>query len=206
MEMSNKYVIPQHLFKRWQPESESWSMTPATYASCFIQEMEKRYGVRDRSWTFVGVEFHNAVPQVWYPGSYEDPPRKHIAISLSSETFTDRQRTVYQLAHECVHLLAPVVGGGAPVIEEGLATVFSEDMIEYWCDNNNKQAYTNDQKYRDAADRVRELLHLEPEAIKKLRAVQPDFYRMTPDTFATAALVQVPQPLIAELLKPFTTD
>lgn len=178
-------------------------MTPATYASRFIQEIENRYGMRDRSWTYVGVEFHNSAPQVWFPGSNEDPSRKHIAISLSSQTFSDRQRTVYQLAHECVHLLAPVVGGGAPVIEEGLATVFSEDMIEFWCANNNKQAYTNEQTYRDAAASVRELLHLQPEAIKMLRAIQPDFYRMTPDTFASATLIQVPQPLISELLRIF---
>jgi len=51
MEMSNKLGIPQHLFKRWQPQSESWSMTPASYSSRFIQEMEKRYGMRDRNWT-----------------------------------------------------------------------------------------------------------------------------------------------------------
>ena len=93
------------------------------------------------------MDFHDDVPQIWFPGSRENPPRGHVAISLNEDVFFDRQRTVYQLAHECVHLLAPVIGGGAPVIEEGLATVFSEDMIEYWCDNTNKQAYTDDQKY-----------------------------------------------------------
>ncbi|MGV4176987.1 hypothetical protein [Citrobacter freundii] len=133
--------------------------------------MEKRYGSRDRSWTYVGVEFHAGRPQVWFPGSNETPPRKHIAICLSAETFSDRQRTVYQLAHECVHLLAPVVGGGAPVIEEGLATAFSEDMIEYWCGNTSKQAYTSTQKYIDAAASVRQLLVLEPDAIRQLRRI-----------------------------------
>ncbi|PPC67092.1 hypothetical protein C1Y42_22380 [Pantoea sp. ICBG 985] len=203
MEMSNKYGIPQHLFKCWQPEDESWSMTPATYASRFIQKMEKRYGMRDRNWTYVGVDFHDEGPRIWFPGNRETPPRGHIAISLSVEAYSDRQEMVYQLAHECVHLLAPVVGDGAPVIEEGLATVFSEDMIEFWCNNTNKQAYTVVQKYREAASRVRDLLRLEPEAIKKLRAVQPDFYRMTNDTFERAALEKVPPSLIDELLSKF---
>ncbi|EIV8684344.1 hypothetical protein AB5T03_004255 [Escherichia coli] len=130
------------------------------------------------------------------------PPRKHIAISLSAETFSDRQRTVYQLAHECVHLLAPVVGGGAPVIEEGLATVFSEDMIEEWCGNTNKQSYTGDKRYVNAAARVRELLALAPDAIPRLRVVQPAFNHMTADTFVRAGL-NVPPALVTALLASF---
>lgn len=202
--MNNSFGIPDHLFGAKQ-DNDSWSMTPATYASRFIQEMEKRYGSRDRSWTYVGVEFHDDVPQVWFPGSRETPPRKHIAISLSAEAFSDRQRTVYQLAHECVHLLAPVVGGGAPVIEEGLATAFSEDMIEEWCGNTNKQAYTNLPKYANAAARVRELLALAPDAIPRLRATEPAFNRMTADTFARAGL-NIPPALVAALLARFPKD
>lgn len=199
--MNNSFGIPAHLFRVWQA-NEIWSMTPANYASRFIQEMEKRYGSRDRSWTYVGVDFSDEVPYVWYPGNKETPPRKHIAISLSAEAFSDRQRTVYQLAHECVHLLAPVEDGDAPVIEEGLATVFSEDMIEYWCDNTNKQAYTEDKRYVNAAARVRELLALAPDAIPRLRAVEPAFNQMTADTFTRAGL-NVPPALVAALLASF---
>jgi len=204
MTMNNGFDIPAHLFRVWQA-NETWSMTPATYASRFIQEMEKRYGSRDRSWTYVGFEFRDGVPHVWFPGGYDSPPRKHIAISLSAETFSDRQRTVYQLAHECVHLLAPVVGGGAPVIEEGLATVFSEDMIEEWCGNTNKQAYTTTQKYIEAAAHVRKLLALEPDAIPRLRAIEPAFNQMTIDTFARAGL-NASQDLMEALLASFPKD
>lgn len=167
--------------------------------------MEKRYGSRDRSWTYLGVDFSDGVPYVWFPGNNEEPPRQHIAISLSAEAFSDRQRTVYQLAHECVHLLAPVVKGGARVIEEGLATAFSEDMIEYWCDNTSKQAYTSTQKYIDAAARVRELLALAPDAILRLRAIEPEFNKMTADTIARVQL-NVPPALVAALLACFPAD
>ncbi|EDQ2876724.1 hypothetical protein XI89_003490 [Salmonella enterica subsp. enterica] len=204
MMMNNSNDLPAHLF-RVKQANDTWSMTPATYASRFIKEMEKRYGSRDRSWTYVGFEFREGGPHIWFPGSHDNPPRKHIAISLSTETFSDRQRMVYQLAHECVHLLAPVVGGGAPVIEEGLATAFSEDMIEYWCGNTNKQAYTSTQKYIDAAARVRELLALEPDAIPRLRAVEPAFNQMTADTFTRAGL-NVPPVLVAALLASFPKD
>jgi len=202
--MNNRFDIPAHLF-RMKQVNDTWSMTPATYASRFIQEMETRYGSRDRSWTYVGIEFHAGQPQVWFPGGYETPPRKHIAICLSAETFSDRQRTVYQLAHECVHMLAPVVDGGAPVIEEGLATAFSEDMIEKWCGNISKQAYTSDQKYADAAARVRELLALAPDAIPRLRATEPAFNHMTADTFTRAGL-NIPPALVTALLASFPKD
>lgn len=167
--------------------------------------MEKRYGSRERSWTYVGVEFHAGRPQIWFPDGNETPPRKHIAICLSAEAFFNKLRTVYQLAHECVHLLAPVVGGGAPVIEEGLATAFSEDILEGWYSVSNKQAWTTTQKYIDAAASVRELLALEPDAIPRLRAIEPAFNRMTADTFIRAGL-SIPPALVAALLARFPKD
>ncbi|KTS17634.1 hypothetical protein RSA31_21505 [Pantoea dispersa] len=91
------------------------------------------------------------------------------------------------------------------MIEEGLATAFSEDMIEEWCDNTNKQAYTQVQKYVDAATKVRELLALAPDAIPRLRAIQPAFKHMTADTFAKAG-VNVPPALVAALLACFPED
>lgn len=199
--MNNSYGIPAHLLKIKQADG-TMSMTTATYASRFIQEIETRYGNRDRSWTFVGVEYHDGPPQVWFPGGYEVPSRKHIAISLSAGSVSSRQCAVYELAHECVHLLAPVVGGGAPVIEEGLATAFSEDMVEKWCDITNKQACTRDQRYIDSAARVRELLALAPDAIPRLRTIQPAFNHMTAETFAMAGL-NVPPALVAALLAGF---
>lgn len=199
--MNNSFDIPDHLF-RVKLANGNWSFTPATYVSSFIQEIETRYGSRDRSWTFVGVEYHDGPPQVWFPRGNEVPSRKHIAISLSAGSFSSRQCAVYELAHECVHLLAPVVGGGAPVIEEGLATAFSEDMVEKCCNINDKQACTRDQRYIDAAARVRELLALAPDAIPRLRTIQPAFNHMTVETFAMAGL-NVPPVLVAALLASF---
>lgn len=168
--------------------------------------MEKRYGRRDDRWTLLGVEFCEGVPSIWFPGGNEDPPRGHITIRLGHETFFDEKRAVYQLAHECVHLLAPVKLGEAKVIEEGLATAFSEDIIEEWLGEKNKAGYTKDQRYRDAASHVRQLLQVEPDAIRHLRGVEPVFSNMTAATFADADLAQVPQQLIAALLASFSRE
>lgn len=91
----------------------------------------------------------------------------------------------------------------AKVIEEGLATAFSEDILEMWFGDQNKAAYTSDSRYRDAALHVRQLLQLEPDAIRSLRRVEPAFSSMTAATFDHAGLGTVPQPLIAELLRIF---
>lgn len=122
---------------------------------------------------------------------------------LGAKTFTDVKRAVYQLAHECVHTLSTVIGVKAPVLEEGLATAFSEDIIEQWFGDTDKRVYTDDVRYRDAAANVRTLLQLEPDAIRRLREKEPAFKRMTAATFSDAGLDQIPQPLINELLRTF---
>lgn len=200
--MNNHYGIPTHLFNDHTGQNKN-SMTIATYICLIMKEIESRYGHRDKNWWLAGVEFHEGAPQVWYPGSHENSVSGSIVIMLGGATFSNVKRAVYQLAHECVHTLSPVIGIDAPVLEEGLATAFSEDMIEQWFGDTNKQAYTNDSRYRDAAANVRNLLQLEPEAIKRLREKQPAFNRMTAATFVDAGLGQVPGPLIDELLRTF---
>lgn len=200
--MNNTYGIPDHLFNAHTGPAEN-TYTLATYTSAILNEILRRYGQRDKNWLFCGVEFHDNVPQVWYPGSDEDSTSGYIVIMLSAETFSDAKHAIYQLAHECVHTLSTVIGVKAPVLEEGLATVFSEDMIEQWFGDTNKQAYTDDARYRDAAVNVRKLLQLEPDAIKRLREKEPAFKLMTAETFTDAGLGSVPQPLIDKLLQTF---
>lgn len=91
------------------------------------------------------------------------------------------------------------------MIEEGLATAFPEDMIEEWCDNTSKKTWTKLPKYVNAAARVRELLALAPDAILRLRAIQPAFNQMTADTFARAGL-KAPPAMVAALLASFPED
>lgn len=201
-DMNNTYGIPDHLFNaHTRPAGNTYTL--ATYTSEILTEIKHRYGPRDDNWLLCGVEFHDNVPQVWYPGSDEHSSSGYIAIMLSAETFSDAKRAVYQLAHECVHTLSTVIGVKAPVLEEGVATTFSEDIIEEWFGDTHKQAYTDDARYRDAAVNVRKLLQLEPEAIRRLRQIEPAFKRMTAKTFTDTGLGHVPQPLIDELLQTF---
>ncbi|UNZ51987.1 hypothetical protein [Agrobacterium tumefaciens] len=138
-----------------------------------LSEAELRFGPRDMSWTILGVEFSDrSSPQIWYPGN-----RKHIAVQLSKEATNCIPRAVYQLAHETVHLLHPARSIAAPVLEEGLATIFSEEIAR----REQFNIVTSSEKYIAAASLTRELLKHDADAILKIRAIEPSFCAVTPE-------------------------
>ncbi|MEN4541294.1 hypothetical protein ABEG79_22710 [Pantoea agglomerans] len=96
-------------------------------------------------------------------------------------------------------------GDGALVIEEGLATAFSEYVIEVWFNETDNTNYTNDIHYRDAVQKVRELLKQAPDAIDRLRKIECAFSNMTAATFESAGL-NVSKQLISELLRQFSPE
>jgi hypothetical protein len=180
------------------PTNTGYSWTLVTRMGQMLHEIEALHGARDMSWTLLGVEFGPDTPQIWYPGN-----RKNIAIQLAMNAIENPVIACYQLAHECVHLLAPDGGSGAPVLEEGLATVFSEDYVaeEFQC-----VGLTNLPSYIDAATKVRQLLDFNRDAIKMLRKIEPCFKKMTATTFEEAGLNSVPKELVNELLAPFNRE
>lgn len=200
--MNNNYGIPENLFNSTiPPGSLSWTLP--TLAGKMLVELEERYGPRDKSWTFLGVEFSYDGPMNWYPKAPNKPDPKHVVISLSGEAFRNHKEAMYQLSHECVHLLSPQGKAGAKVLEEGLAKLYSMEIIERECGHPCGQNYGINTGYDNAANTVLQLLQYNSQAIRMLRDVEPAFYRMTSATFSDAGLEQVPQSLIAELLRPF---
>lgn len=101
---------------------DGYSWTLVSRLGDMLQELERIYGPRDKSYTILGIEFEKNGPQLWYPGN-----RKDIIIQLSLEAQYDLPMALYQLAHEAVHLLAPTGGSHSTVFEEGFATVFAWD-------------------------------------------------------------------------------
>lgn len=85
---------------------------------------ESLYGPRDRSFTIIGVEINNEdQPRTWYP-IYDS--QKYVAIQLTRECENDLCRAIFQVSHELIHCLCPKPGRHANVLEEGLASLFSE--------------------------------------------------------------------------------
>src|SRR5208337_1006395 len=100
----------------------TYTWTLASRAGEILRLVEERYGPRDCSFTLLGVEFSEPQPQIWFPGDC-----RHVVIQLTTSAMNDEIQALYQLAHECVHLLDPVVFGLASVFEEGVATLLSAE-------------------------------------------------------------------------------
>lgn len=173
---------------------DGYTFTLPSRLGRILQEVETLYGKRDQSWALLGIEFGPGSPQLWYPRGL-----KNIVIQLASNALDDTPLACYQLAHECVHLLSPTGGNNAPVFEEGVATVFSEDYVKRTFD---LEISADLGSYSAAAALVRELLLIDPQSIFKLRSVEPAFTLITEDTFKKAG-VQAPSELIQQLLMPF---
>ena len=185
-------------FKVWTLPSGGNDWTLPRRLGEMLGEAEIKYGSRDESFTVLGVEFG---PDGWNPHIYYPPTGKHITIMLAPIALNDHDIALYELAHECVHLLGPpdVATTPATVLEEGLATVFQED---YMAQKRNRYGMTSEPKYIAAAADVRQLLSIEPDAIKMLRNVQPSFSKMTLGHFSSL-LPSVDNALVQKLLAPF---
>ncbi|QGT83537.1 hypothetical protein [Pseudomonas coronafaciens] len=169
------------------------SLTLATRLGDMLCKAEEKYGQRDQSWTVLGVEFGSNGPYIWFPQG------KGIVIQLGLTALNDTLNASYQLAHECIHLLSPCGSSVVPVIEEGLATVFSAIYI---AEEFDVIYNTDDAPYAEAATLVRELLSTYPDAISRLRAVEPAFTKITTQTFVQAGL-EVSSSLMGKLLASF---
>ena len=105
-------------------ENESvytWSHT--TILGDLLFTAERKYGARDKRWTILGIEICGLHPQIRYPRSSEGA--RFVSVMLSDAARMDPRRAVFQLAHEVIHLLAPLGRRNGLVIEEGLATANS---------------------------------------------------------------------------------
>lgn len=176
-------------------ETEGRSPTLTTRLGAALLAAERRFGPRDMSWTLLGWEIGPTNPRMWHRWP---PEGKQIVIQLSDAARLDEAQAVFQLAHECVHVLSP---GDKTVnaLEEGVASAFSEDWVLQ--ETGRRLVYSSD-AYAGACRNVRGLLAIDDVAVRKLRAVEPAFSKMTRETFTTAGL-NVPDELIAALLTPF---
>lgn len=187
-------ALPAHGFATTPlPNGHTWSLV--SVFGQLIEQAEARYGARDRNYTLLGVEFGAGSPRIWFPGSSDK-----IIVQLSDDARTDPNRATFQMAHEVIHLLAPIMGQvGALMVEEGLAVVFSDEIgrrqIPIWQTNPG----TN---YSRAGEAVAILLSHGPAVIKQIRAIEPSFSNWTPNLIAQ--IVPAIDPLLAtRLCAPF---
>jgi hypothetical protein len=145
----------------------------------FLEKAEGLFGPRNKSFTLLGIEFYDGQNRVSYPNA----DRNQIVIQLSKESRGNHDQALFQLAHETVHVLAPVDVGTSTVLEEGLATYFSltaPDFVDPTYAQRSEATLTGKfQAYRDALDDVRSLLSVDPTVIARIRKANELFKSLT---------------------------
>ncbi|MDE0297268.1 MAG: hypothetical protein OXN17_01380 [Candidatus Poribacteria bacterium] len=92
---------------------------------------DRMFGRRDESFSVTGIAFWERRPKIHFPKGYEG---KEIEIKLQIVTSDAEEKCMrrarYQLAHETIHLLCPVLVSKATFLEEGVACYFAEYYVK----------------------------------------------------------------------------
>lgn len=183
-------------------------------ASEFINSAEEMFGPMCSQWEYDGVIFNDSGPALDYA-----PHEGRVSIALSPKAKNNAFQRDFQLSHEVCHLLWPAApfspGVGkidyavpsTNVINEGISTYFSILAITsiYGASEASvalKELCENRADYYLSFEAVSKLLELEPEAIKKIRQVNPMVNELTVDNFYQAE-IRAPKRLMDLLLTPF---
>lgn len=162
-------VCSKQVLAEKTPTGYTWTL--ASRLGALLVEAQKQFGMRDKNWTLLGVDFTNdPSPSIWYPFSGDD--QKMIGILITQRAANNEKEAIFQLAHEVIHTLSPT-GPHHPslVFEEGLASHFSIHAPRK-LGINIQPDYVASAKYRLAYQELKKLYAIYPDAndrIKKLR-------------------------------------
>jgi len=163
-------------------------------------EAEKICGPRNRSYHTPQIEFADIQEpraEIWDDG--------HIIIKLRTAVGHDADEACTECAHEVIHCISParqgaivrcINDGTSTVLEEGLATYFQRYIHDEWLEVPRKMAGLR--HYEKAAEIVKELLDIYPDAIVKLRGSQ-DCLRLIDQKLIEDVLPDLPKPLAKKL-------
>lgn len=177
--MTNSVNINSNLLVS-QPLPEGGYNWTLPYRLCDMLHMAKDlFGPRDTSYTVLHIEPGHKMPQIWFPS--EEYP-KHIIIRLTTDPAENMSKACYQLAHETVHLLAPV-RGNANNLEEGVATYFAGHYMNV---RMNQPAWGPGEKsYEEVLEKVSPLFERNVKCISKIRKNQK-FLKISKDRIRQA--------------------
>lgn len=161
--------------------ANGYTYTLTSVISKMIDLAENDFGTRDQSYTLLGIEFvENETPKIWFPNNNE-----RIVIQLQLQCLQEPDRACFQLAHEVIHLLSPIKGNEASVLEEGIATHFQVQFMQNhyasigWLPTKIDWTEIGCQSYVKAMNAVKKLLTVDVDSIKKLRFHEPVISHIT---------------------------
>ena len=139
--------------------------------------------------TVVKSTNENNVPQTYFRGRYHTNGNCVVDIHISEHPWENcvHGQGTWQVAHECVHLLDPGIGGTANVLEEGLATWFQDEPC-FHDDKVRRYIQTNSSHSPPYHEAKQLVLRCMPEliaAVKELRASGIRIRDITADRLAS---------------------
>ncbi|HEY5505225.1 MAG TPA: hypothetical protein VIK28_08705, partial [Sedimentisphaerales bacterium] len=75
-----------------KPIPNGFTFTLPSRLGQMISMVEQDFGPRDKTFTILGIEFRDGVPQLWFPCNCG-----HVIIQLSYEAMQDINRALFQL-------------------------------------------------------------------------------------------------------------
>lgn len=172
----------------------------------YLNEAEEQFGERT-DYEFIGLVFEGTDPKTEPPEISALFKEKEFLVYLTPVVKICRDEGIFQLSHEVVHLLSPVLledHEEISYLEEGMAVHFSKLITGRDTGNMEivERGLNRKPLYRTAYQLYLELIRDEPDAIRKLRVFQKDICRITPGDFKRAGLKTSPE-LIEKLLAHF---
>ena len=164
--------------------------TLLSHTSQFLAMAEKAFGQRNHSYTLLGIQIFKTpdkTPHIWFPDSGKDHDgiHRHVGIVLGHLAMNDAKVALWQLAHECVHLIDPwldITGRSTNYLEEGLATWFQDTYAPL-----KETTYKQSKHYALAKNLVENLMtdQLIPKAVRNIRANGVRIGAISPETLVT---------------------
>ena len=179
-----------------------YEWTLASQLGEMLQHAELKFGLRDSSYSFVGFEFFDGGPQIWYPGNC-----RNIVIQIGTQCLREPDRACFQLAHEVFHLLGPTGEQDSNVLEEGLATHYqiwymANHYPHSWPRSGIDWSQSRQKSYDDARIMAEQLMAMEKDVIKRLRKDHPALSKMSTGNLLKLC-PNIDSGLAIELTKPF---
>lgn len=132
-----------------------------------------------------------------------------IDIHLSPRAKNDFMQTMYQLSHEVCHTLHPsrdafsLIADETSVLNEGISTWFYCFICDQFGFAEIVRAITAQTPYEYPMRLVTELMAIDGDSVKNLRARQPFIDRLQSTDLADAGVL-IPEELARSLTRPFT--
>jgi hypothetical protein len=155
-----------------------------------VDDIERLIGPRltDHAYEFTGIYFASTHPRM----EYREDGFKHLTrIRLASGSSKDPGSALWQLAHECVHLITPAPKGST-ILEEGVACWYQERWVDKipqvfpkWVKTRRNSGYFP--SYDEAYSLVDALMTKDADIVKRLRFNEPVISKISADLLTQEA-------------------